>query len=48
MSELEYFYMIHDWIIGFFIEWSIQPDGENNIEQSYMRIIDGMVNSLLK
>ena len=48
LSETEYYYMLHDWIIGFFIGWSIQPDKRLDIEQTYMNIIDGMIQSLLK
>lgn len=48
LSEEEYYFMIHDWIIGFFIGWSIQPDGQGETDESYLRIIDGMVRSLLK
>lgn len=48
MTDLEFFYMIHDWIIGFFIGWSIQPDEQSGIEESYLCIINNMVDALLK
>lgn len=50
-SELtfdEHYRMIHDWIIGFLIGWSVYPDSVPGVDQMYENIINAMIHSLLK
>ena len=44
----EHYRMIHDWIIGFFIGWSVYPDNVPDVDSMYDNIMDAMVDSLLK
>lgn len=44
----EQYQLFHDWIIGFFIGWSMQPDERKNIDAQYYHILDAMVDSLVK
>lgn len=48
LTAEEHFHMIHDWIIGFFIGYCLYPDNAIGIEKSYDRIMNAMIDSLLK
>lgn len=48
LSAEEHFHMIHDWIIGFFIGHCIFPDNAIGVDQAYDKIMNAMVDALLK
>ncbi len=48
LTPHEHYQRIHDWLIGFFIGWSMQPDDSEAIAQEYDRIMDAMIDMLLR
>ena len=48
MTFDEHYHMIHDWIIGLFIGWSVYPDSIPGVDQMYDNIMNSMINALLK
>lgn len=48
LSFDEHFRMLHDWIIGFFIGWSVYPDDTPGVDEMYDHIMTAMINMVLK
>ena len=48
LTPLEYYHMLHDWIIGFFTGWSIHPERSANVDAMYDNIMNAMVDALIK
>lgn len=48
LSPEEHFIVMHDWLIGFLIGWSIRPENQSSIEDAYDKIVQQIASVWLK